>query len=71
MKQKGNLLCKEFDKLPAILNKKDITCFLRVSKSALYLILKELPYWKDEEEGILVTKSDFIDWLEKNNERFF
>lgn len=71
MKQKEKGPCKEFASLPAILNKDDILGFLRVSKSSLYILLKEIPCWKDEDEGFLTTKSDFIDWIKKNNETIF
>lgn len=54
--------------LPAILDMEDLRFVLRISKSSLYKVLKELKAWRDEDGEWNVLRDDLIAFVERNTE---
>lgn len=54
--------------LPPILDRKDLRRELRISKSTLYKMLKELNAWRDEDGEWNVLRDDLIAYVERNTE---
>ena len=54
--------------LPAILDTEDLRHVLRISKSSLYKILRDLKAWKDEDGEWNVLRDDLIAYVERNTE---
>lgn len=54
--------------LPTILGPEDLRSVLRISKSSLYNILRDLNAWKDEDGEWNVLREDLITYVERNTE---